>query len=140
MKVLVLCLSMLTAFSYSYSQTSSDGDDLNLMDVLELFKDSDSMEEFENALNSSDNPVNNLDLNDDGKVDYIQVIDQVLIALFVGGHCLITGMPGTARSPRWRRSPTSASRSRAARRLMPSPNWPRMTFPARASGRRLTST
>ena len=77
MKVLVLCVSMLTAFSYSYSQTSRDGDDLNLMDVLELFKDSDSMEEFENALNSSDNPVNNLDLNDDGKVDYIQVIDQV---------------------------------------------------------------
>ena len=25
-----------------------------------------------------------------------EVIDQVLIALFVGGHCLITGMPGTA--------------------------------------------
>lgn len=26
------------------------------------------------------------------------VIDQVLIALFVGGHCLITGMPGTAKT------------------------------------------
>jgi len=27
-----------------------------------------------------------------------EVIDQVLIALFVGGHCLITGMPGTAKT------------------------------------------
>src|ERR1700710_353598 len=26
------------------------------------------------------------------------VIDQVLIALFVGGHCLLTGMPGTAKT------------------------------------------
>src|SRR5450755_2469987 len=27
-----------------------------------------------------------------------EVIDQVLTALFVGGHCLITGMPGTAKT------------------------------------------
>jgi len=27
-----------------------------------------------------------------------EVIDQVLIALFVGGHCLITGLPGTAKT------------------------------------------
>ena len=27
-----------------------------------------------------------------------EVIDQVLIALFVGGHCLLTGMPGTAKT------------------------------------------
>jgi MoxR-like ATPase len=27
-----------------------------------------------------------------------EVIDQVMIALFVGGHCLITGMPGTAKT------------------------------------------
>jgi MoxR-like ATPase len=26
------------------------------------------------------------------------VLDQILIALFVGGHCLITGMPGTAKT------------------------------------------
>ena len=25
-----------------------------------------------------------------------EVLEQVLIALFVGGHCLITGLPGTA--------------------------------------------
>src|SRR3954453_17856956 len=27
-----------------------------------------------------------------------QVLEQVLIALFVGGHCLITGLPGTAKT------------------------------------------
>jgi len=27
-----------------------------------------------------------------------EVLDQVLISLFVGGHCLITGMPGTAKT------------------------------------------
>ncbi len=27
-----------------------------------------------------------------------EVVDQVLISLFVGGHCLITGMPGTAKT------------------------------------------
>jgi MoxR-like ATPase len=27
-----------------------------------------------------------------------EVIEQVLIALFVGGHCLITGLPGTAKT------------------------------------------
>src|ERR1700675_4372724 len=26
------------------------------------------------------------------------VLDQILIALFVGGHCLVTGMPGTAKT------------------------------------------
>ncbi len=27
-----------------------------------------------------------------------EVLDQILIAIFVGGHCLITGMPGTAKT------------------------------------------
>src|SRR5512140_578480 len=27
-----------------------------------------------------------------------EVLEQVLIALFMGGHCLITGMPGTAKT------------------------------------------
>src|ERR1700723_2440814 len=27
-----------------------------------------------------------------------EVLDQILIALFVGGHCLITGLPGTSKT------------------------------------------
>src|ERR1700751_377306 len=33
-----------------------------------------------------------------GIVGQDDVLDQILIALFVGGHCLITGMPGTAKT------------------------------------------
>ena len=31
-------------------------------------------------------------------VGHQEVLDQILIALFVGGHCLMTGMPGTAKT------------------------------------------
>jgi len=51
------------------------GDNLDLNAVMELFKKSDSVEDFENKLNSEKNDVNNLDLNNDGHVDYIRVID-----------------------------------------------------------------
>ena len=27
-----------------------------------------------------------------------EVLEQVMISLFVGGHCLITGLPGTAKT------------------------------------------
>ncbi len=51
------------------------GDNLDLNGVLDLFEQSGTVEEFENKLNSEKNDVNNLDLNDDGFVDYIRVID-----------------------------------------------------------------
>jgi hypothetical protein len=51
------------------------GDNLDLYGVLDLFKKSENPEEFEKALNKEDNKLNNLDLNGDGKIDYIRVID-----------------------------------------------------------------
>ncbi|MDQ3046267.1 MAG: hypothetical protein M3R27_01880 [Bacteroidota bacterium] len=51
------------------------GDNLNLSGVLELFKKSDNPEEFEKALNKEDNKINNLDLNGDGEIDYLRVVD-----------------------------------------------------------------
>ncbi|MCH2229797.1 MAG: hypothetical protein MK105_05580 [Crocinitomicaceae bacterium] len=56
-------------------QLGTSGDHLDLDAVMELFKKSDSIEEFEQELNSEKNGVNNLDLNQDGFVDYIRVID-----------------------------------------------------------------
>jgi hypothetical protein len=41
-----------------------------------MFKQASSPEEFEKMLNSPDKNVNNLDLNGDGEVDYIKVIDK----------------------------------------------------------------
>lgn len=65
----------------SYSQVKPDslglpGDNFDLYGALELFKKADTPENFEKAINSNDNEVNNLDLDGDGKVDYVKVIDK----------------------------------------------------------------
>lgn len=57
--------------------TGLPGDNFSLEGALELFKNAESPEAFEKALNSEDNYVNNLDLNEDGKTDYIRVIDHM---------------------------------------------------------------
>lgn len=67
--------------SSAFSQTKPDslglpGDNFDLYGALELFKKADSPEAFEKAINSNDNEVNNLDLDGDGKVDYVKVIDK----------------------------------------------------------------
>jgi hypothetical protein len=51
------------------------GDNLNLYAVLDLFQKSKTFEEFEKQLNLEDSKINNLDLNNDDKTDYIKVID-----------------------------------------------------------------
>jgi hypothetical protein len=56
--------------------TGLPGDHFSLEGALELFKKSSSPEEFEKMINAEDNKVNNLDLNEDGEVDYIKVIDK----------------------------------------------------------------
>ena len=55
--------------------TTSLGSNLNLQAVAELFRTSKDLEEFEKRLNDKDEGVNNLDLNEDGKTDYIRVVD-----------------------------------------------------------------
>ena len=51
------------------------GDNFSLEGALEIFKKSASPEEFERMLNDPEARVNNLDLNGDGYIDYIRVID-----------------------------------------------------------------
>ncbi|MEO8760246.1 MAG: hypothetical protein ABI388_03875 [Bacteroidia bacterium] len=68
------------------------GDNLNLYGVLYLFKESKSVEEFEQKLNTPDNKVNNLDLNHDGQTDYILVKDYGKNGL----HSLVLQDPITA--------------------------------------------
>lgn len=55
--------------------TGLPGDHFSLEAAIELFKKSDSPEDFEKRLNAQDNDVNNLDLNEDGEIDYIRVVD-----------------------------------------------------------------
>ncbi len=57
--------------------TGLPGDNFSLEGALELFKKAESLEGFEKALNTEDNDVNNLDLNEDGQIDYVRVIDRM---------------------------------------------------------------
>lgn len=67
--------------SNTFSQTNTNslglsGDNFDLYGALELFKKADTPENFEKAINSDGNEVNKLDLDGDGKVDYVRVVDK----------------------------------------------------------------
>ncbi|PWA11662.1 hypothetical protein [Flavobacterium laiguense] len=73
---IVLSLSSLTAFSQTEGSTGElglPGDNLDLYAVLDLFQKSKTIEDFEKSLNDEKTKINNLDLNDDKKVDFIKV-------------------------------------------------------------------
>ena len=57
--------------------TGLPGDGFSLEAALDLFKKAGSLEEFEKMLNTESNNINNLDLNEDGEIDYIRVIDNM---------------------------------------------------------------
>ncbi len=78
---LLICLSMNALSIATQGQATSDstglpGDNFSLQGALELFKKAPSPEEFEKLLNTAENKVNNLDLNEDGQIDYIRVINK----------------------------------------------------------------
>ncbi len=57
--------------------TGLPGDDFSLQGALDMFEQSKSPEDFEKAINAEDNHVNNLDLDGDGNIDYVRVIDKM---------------------------------------------------------------
>ncbi len=57
--------------------TSEAAEGLDLHAVSEIFKDSENLEEFEKNLNNPEEGVNNLDLDDNGDVDFIRVVEEV---------------------------------------------------------------
>ena len=80
---LAVSLVSLPAFSQTENLTESDttllglpGDNLDLFAALNLFQQSPSIEEFEKSLNLEETGINNLDLDLDGKVDFIKVATQ----------------------------------------------------------------
>ncbi|MEO8405596.1 MAG: hypothetical protein ABI480_13405 [Chitinophagaceae bacterium] len=83
MKFLFLLLFGLTMTMTAVAQdeaatdsTGLPGDNFSLQGALEMFKKASSLEEFEKLINSQDNNINNLDLNEDGNIDYVKVIDK----------------------------------------------------------------
>jgi hypothetical protein len=74
--VVAMSLSGMTVFSQTDSATGElglPGDNLDLYAVLDLFQKSKTIEDFEKSLNDEKKKINNLDLNDDKKVDFIKV-------------------------------------------------------------------
>ena len=61
----------------SRDSTGLPGDNFSLEGALEMFKKASSPDDFEKQINSQGNNVNNLDLNEDGDIDYISVIDNM---------------------------------------------------------------
>lgn len=74
---LVIGMSLIGATAFSQDSDTGElglpGDNLDLYAVLDLFQKSKTIEDFEKSLNDSKNKINNLDLNDDKKIDFIKV-------------------------------------------------------------------
>lgn len=65
-----------SAQSYRVKATNYDiSDNLDLEAVSYIFGESSNLEDFEARLNDPDTQISNLDLNDDGYVDYLRVVE-----------------------------------------------------------------
>lgn len=58
--------------------TSEVADGLDLYAVSEIFKDAANLEEFEADLNNPNYGINNLDLDGNGEVDYVRVVEEIV--------------------------------------------------------------
>jgi len=84
-KIGILVLALCTSFFNLHAQQrmvttaraiSNDiSDNLDLEAVASIFGDSENLEEFERKLNDPNNPISNLDLNEDGYIDYLRVVE-----------------------------------------------------------------
>lgn len=74
--MLLLSVGVSAQDSAEQDSTGLPGDNFSLQGALEMFKQSSTPEAFEKALNSEENKVNNLDLNEDGNIDYIRVVNK----------------------------------------------------------------
>ncbi len=79
MKKLLFNLAMSVLFisttnaQYELAPTGFPGDDFSLEGAIEVFRNSNSVKDFEYRLNQRDVYVNNLDLDYDGRIDFIRV-------------------------------------------------------------------
>ena len=83
---LTTLLLLFLSYSFVFAQgeitviapTSEIADGLDLEAVGELFREAENLEAFEKVLNDPEVGINNLDLNGDGYVDYIRVVEDVV--------------------------------------------------------------
>ena len=76
MTLLLMSAALWAEQTVTVSANSSDiSEGLDLKVVAKLFADAKNLEEFETMLNNPDSAFCNLDLNGDGQVDYIRVVE-----------------------------------------------------------------
>lgn len=81
MKKSIATLIFVLVTNMVFSQTEKEvipeslGENFSLEGALTIFKKVKSIEEFEKSINDETSNVNNLDLNNDGKIDYVVVED-----------------------------------------------------------------
>jgi hypothetical protein len=75
LSLLLLLIGITIGYSQEDDRPEYTGENFSLEGALALFKNAKSLEDFEKAINEENNNVNNLDLNDDGDIDYIIVSD-----------------------------------------------------------------
>ncbi len=78
LSILLLAMSLISFSSFAQTENEEPllglpGDDLDLYAVLDLFQKSKTIEAFEESLNKEKAGIVNLDLNNDGKADFIKV-------------------------------------------------------------------
>lgn len=81
-RIIIPIIILLGISSYSHASIELDssglyGDHFSLQGALEMFKSSESLEAFETKINEENSYINNLDLNEDGEIDYIRVVDNM---------------------------------------------------------------
>jgi hypothetical protein len=79
---LVISSLLMITIAKAQSQTAVDstglpGDNFSLQGALQLFQNAASVEDFEKAINSEGNHVNNLDLDGNGDIDYVRVVSKM---------------------------------------------------------------
>jgi len=74
--VILFLIGSIVTSSAQHEETGMPGDNFSLEGALQLFKKAKSLENFEELLNTENNEVNNLDMNEDGETDFIKVIAQ----------------------------------------------------------------
>jgi hypothetical protein len=92
--LVALAVWCMPASAQQYVQPDSlglPGDNLNLYAVLKVFQESPTLEEFEKRINAEDANINNLDLDGDGMIDYIRVVDHVVNDI----HTIVLQVPIT---------------------------------------------
>jgi len=79
---LIVVFSLITTLSMAQdkvtveAQSGDISNNLDLKAVATVFGESGNLEEFEKRLNDYDSQISNLDLNNDGQVDYLRVIEK----------------------------------------------------------------